>query len=207
MLQLRNYPISTVNEAAGLIVTDWVEISPVRCKPRTTFVSCRAREKVTLTISKTGLIIININRNILEGENSWQEPYLDETVQDVQASQARLYDSIIASIPRGQAGAACSEGRRCSSWLVCRDSICVRPSDPDESSVVADVRVLPLGSLEAATAAEATLKRWKGRHVRVSMKDGTVVEDVLATTRLLKLYLSKGQEISLEDAAEVSLVD
>ena len=67
VVQLQNYPIATVNDAAGLIVTDWVEIGTVRCMPfgYAAFVRCKARQKVTITIAKTGNLIVNINRKIL----------------------------------------------------------------------------------------------------------------------------------------------
>jgi hypothetical protein len=64
-----------------------------------------------------------------------------------------------------------------------------------------------LGDLDSATKADQQLKSWKGRKIRVTMKDGSAVEDALATTRSLRIYLSNGTDIPMEDAAQVELLD
>lgn len=66
---------------------------------------------------------------------------------------------------------------------------------------------LILGSFEAATAAMPMMKMWKGRLISITLKDGAIVTDVLATVRDLRAYLSDGRDVDLLEAKEASLKD
>lgn len=127
----------------------------------------------------------------------------------------------------GEERGSCYPNRTCNEGLTCLSDLCVRlaadsasntptaPESPAQDpsqrssspSPLEEIRLLQLGDLDSATRAEPQLQLWKGRKLRVTREDGSVLEDVLATIRHLRLFLRGGADIPMEDVTQVELLD
>lgn len=110
-LQEWNYPIQVIDEASGTITTGEVGGFEVPCGVG----SCLAKESVSLSVSPTGVIIINVNRQIHSPMGLfgvyWFTPQLEEDVRNVERRQKEIALKIVemAGVRRDSAAPGASD--------------------------------------------------------------------------------------------------
>jgi hypothetical protein len=109
VLQEQNYPIQVLDQASGTITTGEVSGFSASCNDGTS--ECEAKETVSMTVSPTGTLIVNVNRQVFYNglgivPSRWAGIEFSHDVDAVEARQKELTDLILARAKESGAASA-----------------------------------------------------------------------------------------------------